>query len=430
MMSKFLRKETVLMILRRIKSLSVSIGFKNLSYLTIGQVIAKIISFAIYIYIPIKLGVENYGAFVSVGAYIAIFGVFTFSGLSKVVLREGVKNLQNLSNNFSNYLVIKMAAVAISILLLFASLFFSNVSSVIKMLILFSSLRLIYIGLKDYYSLIFMATEKMKILGFLPIFNALFFALLAFLVLELKGGLTGLVIVQIAVDLLSLGFLMFFGVKHIAFKKPVLSETNLVTLKQAGIFSLISVGVILSTKIDLFMMTYMASEKELGIYGVAEKIIVNIETFRGIIAVAFFPAFIKYFQKPGRKSNQIFNISLVLLILFLAIAFAFAPLLQDLILYFYGELYSESAEIAAILLYYLAFLFAMVPMTNALQAISLEKVVLGYVPFTILFNVVGNVVFYRVFGLVGFSYSTLLVYFFMFFYYFFIGRFYSKRVVK
>lgn len=408
---------------------SFKLGARNLSYLTIGSLITKIISFGIYVYIPVKLGPEDYGILTAVSAYVAIFSVFTFTGLSKVLLREGVKNIHNLSSYFSNYLPVKCIAVIIAIILLLCSLFLSELSGFVKLLITFSSIRLIYIGFKDYFSSIFMAKEKMKILGALPIVNSLIFAITSFFVLETGGGLLELVVIQIIVDVISLFFLIFFSSRQISFYTPAIQGINRTYLKQAAVFTLISVGVILSTKIDIFMITYLATKEEIGIYGVAEKIISQFESFRGLIAVAFFPAFIKYFATE-KNFKIVFLGSVIALLLFLVLIYFFSPLLRILILNFYGKEYLLSAQVASILLYYLAFLFAMIPMTNILQAVSLERVVLFYIPFTISLNIIGNIVLYKKFGLIGISYSTLLVYSVMFFYYFFVGTYYFRKKIN
>ena len=69
--------------------------FRNIGYLTVGNIISQIISFIGALYIPNLLGPERYGVYNTVFAYVGIFSVFTFSGLNKVVIRESSKDIKN-----------------------------------------------------------------------------------------------------------------------------------------------------------------------------------------------------------------------------------------------------------------------------------------------------------------------------------------------
>ena len=71
--------------------------FKNIGYLTIGQVISQIISLIGVLYIPKLLGPEGYGDYQTVLSYVSVFTVFTFTGLNKVALRNGSRDVSKLS---------------------------------------------------------------------------------------------------------------------------------------------------------------------------------------------------------------------------------------------------------------------------------------------------------------------------------------------
>ena len=73
-------------------------GIKNASYLAAANLASEIVQLFAMIYIVRELGVENYGIWVTIGAFTGFFGFFTFSGLNKVIIREGSKNISNMSN--------------------------------------------------------------------------------------------------------------------------------------------------------------------------------------------------------------------------------------------------------------------------------------------------------------------------------------------
>ena len=75
-------------------------GLKNASYLTIGHFLTIVINFFGFIYIARLLGPNDYGIYVTVGAFVGLFDLLIFRGLNKVILREGAKNLDQMGNYF------------------------------------------------------------------------------------------------------------------------------------------------------------------------------------------------------------------------------------------------------------------------------------------------------------------------------------------
>ena len=71
-------------------------GLKNVSYLTVGNIISQAIGLIGFFYIARILGTKHYGMYVTVIAFVSFFHLFTFTGLSKVIIREGSKELKHL----------------------------------------------------------------------------------------------------------------------------------------------------------------------------------------------------------------------------------------------------------------------------------------------------------------------------------------------
>lgn len=80
---------------------------KNISYLTIGQIISQLISLIAVFYIPKLLGTEQYGNYQTVLSYISVFAVFSFTGLNKVVLRNGSMQIDKLSEEIESIIGIR-----------------------------------------------------------------------------------------------------------------------------------------------------------------------------------------------------------------------------------------------------------------------------------------------------------------------------------
>ena len=93
--------------LKKVLNLFNETWFKNIGYLTIGQVISQIISLIGVLYIPKLLGPEGYGEYQTVLAYVSVFSVFTFTGLNKVVLRNGSRNISKLSTEIESIIGVR-----------------------------------------------------------------------------------------------------------------------------------------------------------------------------------------------------------------------------------------------------------------------------------------------------------------------------------
>jgi len=63
-------------------------GLINASYLSIGHFVSMAINLIGFIFIARLLGPNDYGIYVTVGAFVGMFDIITFYGINKVVLRE------------------------------------------------------------------------------------------------------------------------------------------------------------------------------------------------------------------------------------------------------------------------------------------------------------------------------------------------------
>ena len=75
----------------------------------------------------------------------------------------------------------------------------------------------------------------------------------------------------------------------------------------------------------------------------------------------------------------------------------------------FGPKYSESGIILSVLIFYLAFTFFSLPFTNTIQATHNESNILKICWVGPCLNIGLNILFFKLFGLIGIAYSTLVV---------------------
>ncbi len=393
------------------------LGVKNASFLTAGNLISQVISFVGFLYIARILGPEEYGIYATVFSFVALFSILSLNGLDKVILREGSKDIKKIRKTYENLIGVKNIFIILSIIACIAGAIIAPYTMKIKLLILLFSINLLFISYNKFHHIVYQAIEKMKYIAMLQILNRLLFVACSVILLTLGYGVLTLFIIILISNLLTLGLNIYISRKFIKINYLVglIWEKKLVT--SAVIFSLLGIIGFLSTKIDVVMISLMGSDPtvEAGLYYVAYIIVQQGEVVRNFTAIAFFPLFVKRFNKNSNEINLkqwiFFGIitSMVVLIGTLTISI----FSEQIITFLFGTEYRQSGKIFGILILYLFLIFFSLPFTNLMQATYNEKKILYFAWIGPVSNIILNFILYKHFGLIGIAYSTLIVTFVM-----------------
>jgi len=392
-------------------------GIKNSLYLIMANILTKIILLVGFVYIPNRLGVHNFGLYSVALSFVTLFYVFGFEGIAKVIIRESIKdqdNLLKLLNNIFNFKIMLSIIQVVSIIII--ALLIPSYNQEIFLIIVIASNEIIFKGLKTIPSSIIQAHEEIKILSKITVIHSLFRVVGMVTVLFI---INNLFVMMIYIALVNFIFIYIYYRAmnkiininlYINFKKIQIPKN---ILKQGFVFTLIGVGSILSTKIDVFMLSILSSIEDVGIYSLSEKIILQFEMLRGIVLIAFYPIVIKHFKNGNAKLWTLFTTTGVIFIVTLTMAILYSYYAKDIIEFLYADSYSQVAEISVILFFYLVFVFSNLPFSTAMQSVGLEKYILYMYPFSITINIILNYYLFQDFGMRGLAYSTLIVQFFI-----------------
>lgn len=384
-------------------------GLKNASYLTIGHFLSMAISLIGFIYIARLLGPNDYGIYVTVGAFVGMFDIITFYGINKVILREGAKDLSQMSGYFEKTTGIKNLLTFIAIGVCIIGSFFTPYSMQVKLYIILFSFTLIYKSFNDFFSTVYKATEKMQYNAILAILNRILFVSLSIAFLYMGFGLLALFIIAIFSQFFSLVINYKLTKRFLIFKFWNRIKWDKYILKSALIFSIISFSFFLAGRIDLVMISILGSSKDVGIYGVAYQIMTVGVTTRTLIATAFFPIFVKAYSKNAIRWNNLLKYSIIMGFGVLAIATLISLYSEQIIPLLFGGKYFESGSILSVLVFHVAFQFFNIPFLNTLQATHNESAILKICWIAPSINIGLNYLFFKVFGLIGIAYSTLVI---------------------
>ena len=177
----------------------------------------------------------------------------------------------------------------------------------------------------------------------------------------------------------------------------------------ACLFSLLFFVGFLAGRIDLLMISILGTAKDVGIYGVAYRIVGLGIMLRNVTSTAFFPVFVKQFQKRSLKGSQLIKYSVLFFTGILILTFSASFFVEKITVILFGLDFEPSGKILRILIFYLAFSWASLPFTTAAQASHNEKHLILPMLFRAFLNIPLNYILFMKYGIIGIAYSTLIV---------------------
>jgi len=384
-------------------------GLKNVSYLTIGHFVSLAISFFGLIYIARILGPSNYGVYTTVGVFVGMFDIITFYGINKIVLREGSKDFSKMHHYLENTTAIKNFFVFIAIIVCIIASVFTNYSTQVKLYIILFSFSLIYTSFNGFLMTIYQAAEKMQYTAILTILHRVLFVSLSIIVLYMGFGIFALLMVALFSQFFTLIINFKLTKKFLSFKFLNKIKWDMNLLKPALIFSILSFSYFLAGRIDIIMISIMGTSIDVGLYGVANQIMMVGLTTRGLLATAFFPIFVKSFHNNAVRWQKLLKYASIMGLGLLLVAAIISFYSEQIIPIIFGGEYFTSGTILSVLIFYVAIAFFMIPFSNILQATHNEMYLLKICWIAPFLNIGLNYFFFIEFGLIGIAYSTLIV---------------------
>src|SRR5512136_1828927 len=97
---------------------------RNIFSLLTGHVVSKFVALACMIFLARRLGVEGFGTYETVMAYLTLFATFADNGIGTVTIRDVARDYASSDTYFAHVLTLRMilSAGAYVLLLLFDSI--------------------------------------------------------------------------------------------------------------------------------------------------------------------------------------------------------------------------------------------------------------------------------------------------------------------
>jgi len=384
-------------------------GLKNASYLALGNLISQAISLVGFTFIARMLGPDDYGIYVTVGAFVGMFDVLLLGGLNKVIIREGSQDISSMHRSLEKTIAIRNVLILLAIVVCAISCLFTPYAFHTKLYIMLFSLQLVHNGLNGFLGTIYQASEKMQYTAILSVANRTLCVCLSVVCLYYGCGLLALFLILLGSNLVTLLATYWKSQDIVPFRFFSKFQFDKRLIKPAIIFSFVGFIGVFTSRIDLLMISLLGVAKHVGVYSVAYKIAQQGEMLRNVCAVAFFPILVNRFHGGTVKAATLFKCSLIFCAGILVLSIAASFFAEGMISVLFGPQYRESGRILRVLIFYLAFSWATLPLTSILQATHNERHLI--VPTLTMggLNIGLNYLLFMRYGIIGIAYSTLAV---------------------
>jgi len=385
-------------------------GAKNASFLAIGNVLSEIITFVTFLFVARYFIPEDYGIYTTVLSFVGIYEVFTIRGINKSIIRSASNHETEITSILHKGASFRTFFIIIAIIGCNISVLFFPYSLNTKVLIWIFSLNLFFHELTRFYFSGFYVKDSISKIAIQTIFNRIVFSIFCFIIIALQLDINSLVISTLLVNIIFM-FITIVSLKKLGIKVSPFPKPKFVKefFKSGITFSMFEAVTMLATRFDVILISFLGGAKEVGIYGVAYKIAQQALMLRNVNQDAFFPLFVKRLKSGNIKIRTILVPSLAMFSIVFIPTIIFYFFSKEIISTLFGANYVEAGPILFYLMIFVSFAWGTLPFTVLAQASYNEKILLNIRIYMAIANVVLDVVFYKLFGLIGIAYVSAIV---------------------
>ncbi|MFH1767102.1 MAG: polysaccharide biosynthesis C-terminal domain-containing protein, partial [Patescibacteria group bacterium] len=196
--------------------------------------------------------------------------------------------------------------------------------------------------------------------------------------------------------------------------------------KMAFAFFLAAVFVKVYSYVDSLILGKIIGNEAVGIYSVAYKLTYSFQFLPLAFVAALYPTMSAQAHDPNKLKKTLLDSFWYLAILVAPIVFGIWSLAPEIINAFYGAEYAASVLPLQFLIFVLIFIFLDFPIGSLLNATNRQAIKTGIMGVTMIINLVANLIFIPIFGVVGATFAALISFSFLFLG----GWHFVKKVVK
>jgi O-antigen/teichoic acid export membrane protein len=267
---------------------------KNTVALSIPNWVNPFVSLLLVYVLSRRLGVEGVGQYALLSSYLSVFSAIASMGLGGLIVREIIRNPQQIHILTVNSLLFGLFSSLIAIIVMDITIGFLNYDREMLLALIIGSTYLMPASCSRFLESSFLAVEKSEFTALGQFFENLTKVALCTIFILLGYGIVAISAMTVLSKLIGLILLLIFYFKAVG----VLSlepKQNVLTmlLKQSPIFLGIAVFSSIYTNVDIILLSKLAGVSSVGIYSAASKI----SQLAVIVPVAFSMAILPTFSR-------------------------------------------------------------------------------------------------------------------------------------
>ena len=406
-------------------------NIKNISYQSVAQVIPRAIMFVFVLYLAKSIGKVEYGKFefaMSVGYLVGMF--FELGG--NMILTKHVARNYYTSIYFA--LRIRLISIFLTLAIFYFALFTFNIYQDIRMYLVYTSIGLAFSSLMNLYFAFFRGIRKMNYEAFTLIFQKVIFVFLTLvLIYSDKSGVKAMLGFMISMVIGFLIILLLFKKNESRYiQNDVKQEINFKNyLKDVLTLAMVEVFSNIYYKLNQVIIEHFRGFEEVGVYGVAYKIVEVFINFPSILLIVLFPAFAKLAVVNITEFKVQFNKILIILFVFGFLSSVFSWFMGETLFHLVGKDYDKSYIILRYLTIPLFFLFPNFLITQGLIALDKNLIFAKILLAVLVLNILISVILVPEYGAAGSAISIGICEFVIFITgYYFIRKYTSVGLQK
>jgi len=364
---------------------------RNTGIIIVGDIVFRLVSLVVTIYLARYLGTAGFGKYNFVFAYLAFFNILTDLGLQTILVREMSRDPSITSKLIGNAYIIRLILTVIAFISSIVVISLMSYPADTTTYVYIASLTLLFVSFSDFYRTIFEANLRMEynIIAKL-IFKGLS-AFLIFLIILTKGTLLHIISALVFSEMVKMILNYIFSRKFVRPRFEFDSKLWKYLFKEALPIAIYSVVWIIHFRTDVVMLSMMRGDASVGIYSAAYKLGEPITLVTSALSISLFPLMSQFFKNSKEKLIKICEFSVrYILITILPITINMTFLADRIIFLIYGAEFKYSAGVLQILIW--AFILTSINsvLLNLLISINQQKLNTISITLCAITNVVLN----------------------------------------
>jgi O-antigen/teichoic acid export membrane protein len=383
---------------------------KNTTVLLAADVISKVLSFFLIVFIARHLGDVGLGKYSFVFAFVGLFALFSDFGISTFLTREVAKDKTKTSLYFDNIITLKLILTIVATILPLIVIWFIDKSVDVKMAVYIMAIAMFFLNYEETFGALIRAYEKMEYISLMMVLEKIITAGLGIVFLAMGFKLVALV------SAFLVAYFTTFVIYYIIITKKITkirfrADFGLwkKILKQSLPFWLTVLFIAIYFRIDIVMLTMMKGYQSVGWFSASHKILDALYFIPGAIIMAVFPVMSRLHIENKEQLSKLYKKAFYyLLSLGVPIGIGATLLADRIILFVYKDAFINSVIALQILIWAEVFIFISSVSGYLLNSIDKQKLFSYVTGICAVINVTLNLILIPKYDYIGASVATVI----------------------